>query len=142
MRAMLPESPEKIMATRITKKLKTEYVRNKLASDQKWALRSLVIIMGFQTDDEQMTGHAYHDNNEGFTGADSEFMTSLATQYKSRGSLSPKQIVHVMKKMKKYSRQVMTVIDEKKLVTCMQRDGILTQQDVAAFEANQFLEKL
>ena len=130
------------MVKRITKKLKTEYVRNKLANDQKWALRCLVTIMGFQTDDEQMTGQARYDNNEGFTGSDSEFMTSLATQYKSRGSLSPKQMTHVKKKMKKYSRQVMTVIDERKLVTCMQRDGILTEQDVAAFEANKFLDTL
>lgn len=127
---------------RITKKLKTEYIKSKLATSTVWALRCLMVVYGNQTSDEQLVGITHHDNKIGFTGTDANFMTSLAQQYEKRGSLSPKQMGFVMKRMKKYHKQVMAVVDEKKLIDCMHRDGVITTEDIENYKGELFLGEL
>jgi len=125
---------------KITKKIKDEYVKGKLATSTQWALRCLMLVYGNQTKDEQMVGITHHHNNKGFTGTDAEFMTSLAQQYEKRNSLSPKQMGHLMKRMKKYHTQVLAVTDEKKLIECMHKDGVLSTQDVEDYQGMVFLK--
>ena len=48
-------------------------------------------------------------------------------------------MLFVMKKMKKYWKQVLTVTDEKKLVSCMYRDGVLSEEDVNSYEQTLFI---
>jgi hypothetical protein len=127
---------------RITKKLKTEYVRKMLTTNKNWALRCLTVVYSNQTADEQCAGRTAHDNSIGFTGTDGEFMSSLASQYEKRKSLSPKQMAHVMKKMPKYHRQVLAVMDDKKLIDCMHRDGIVTSDDVDRYQTAIFIREL
>jgi len=91
------------------------FVKNQLATNETWALRGLVRIYENQTADEQASEHTSHDNGVGFTGIDGNFMTSLAKQYQQRGSLSPKQMVFVFKKMPKYAGQLVSISDETKL---------------------------
>lgn len=127
---------------RITKKLKTEYVRSKLATSTAWAMRCLTVVYGNQTADEKCFGVAKHDNNIGFTGTDAEFMSSLALQYEKRGSLSPKQMGFVMKRMKKYHKQVIAVIDEKKLIDCMHKDSVISTEDIEHHKGLMFIKVL
>jgi|SaaInlV_100m_DNA_2_1039680.scaffolds.fasta_scaffold13403_2 hypothetical protein len=124
---------------RITKKLRTEFVKSKLATSPAWALRALQVVYSNQTSDEKMFGVTSEHNNIGFTGTDGEFMSSLAKQYKQRGSLSPKQMGFVMTKMKKYHKQVLSVMDDNKLIDCMNKDGVLSEEDVEHHKGLMFL---
>ena len=93
-----------------TKKAKIAHVREMLASSQKWAERGLIRIFENQTEDEQAAGDVVHNNGIGFTGADAEFLSSLAKQVQAGRTLSPKQMVWVHKKMPKYAKQLVESI--------------------------------
>ncbi len=98
-----------------TKTNVTSFVRNQLATNKAWALKGLVRIFEHQTAEEQAAEVTNRENGVGFTGADANFLTSLAKQYMQRGSLSDKQMVFVFKKMPKYAGQLVSISDEAKL---------------------------
>jgi len=89
-----------------TKKDRTAYIRTMLATDARWALKALVRIYENQTEDEKVSEDTKYNNGVGFTGADGNYMTSLAKQYIAKGSLSPNQMQRVFKNMPKYARQL------------------------------------
>ena len=101
---------------KITQDQKKEFIKNKLATDARWAKHALLKIFEFQTEEEQQIEATCVHNNVGFTGADGEFLTSLAKQLERKGFLSPKQMIHVYKKMPKYWKQVMKISDQEKLI--------------------------
>lgn len=127
---------------RITKKLKTEYIKSKLSTSTQWALKCLTVVYGNQTQDEQQVGITHHHNNKGFTGTDANFMTSLAQQYERKGYLSNKQMAHVMKRMKKYHKQVSVACDETKLIVSMMADGVITEEDFESYKSQIFVKAL
>lgn len=88
------------------KKQLVDTLKMQLATRDRQALKGLVTIYGFQTDEEQEKGNTLEYNQMGFTGLDGQFLSSLAEQYIARGSLSPKQIVYVKKAMPKYAGQL------------------------------------
>lgn len=100
---------------KVTKKRISEFVREQLKTNEKWALHALTKIYDFQTEDEQNSGDTNEYNNVGFTGADGFILSSLAQQYIKKGWLSPKQKAIVMKKMSKYTGQIVKISDEEKL---------------------------
>lgn len=83
-----------------------ETIKAKLAVDDRWLLRGLVAIYNKQTEDEKAVGVTAHDNGIGFNGVDAEILTSIAQQNIARGSVSPKQLAIVRKKMMKYAGQL------------------------------------
>jgi hypothetical protein len=64
----------------IKKKEIETFIRNKLTTDDLWAKKALLLIYSHQTVIEQQIGQTTVHNNVGFTGVDSEFMSSLAEQ--------------------------------------------------------------
>jgi len=113
---------------KITKTLKGQYVKNQLKTNPVWAKKALKEIYKNQTDDEQRAGCTTHDNGIGFSGADSEFLSSLAVQLNSRGTLSPKQMIFLHKRISKYWNQVLTISNQDQLELCVTRailDGSL-----------------
>jgi hypothetical protein len=102
-----------------TQKFIKEFLKNKLGTDKNWACAALVKIYALQTDGEKVYGNTHEDNGIGFSGADGEFMSSLAVQYMKRNSLSDKQMSFVLRKMPKYWAQVFTIGDKKKLFAAM-----------------------
>jgi len=94
-------------------KLKTHF-KLMLGTNPAWALKGLLRIYANQTSAEQISERTVEHNNIGFTGADGEFLSSLATQYQRRGSLSVKQMTHVFKKMPKYWAQLLSITPEDK----------------------------
>ena len=98
-----------------TKKEIKEFVRMKLGTSKTWAQRALLKIFEFQTADEQAYGSTYVDNGVGFTGADAEFLTSLAEGLKKYNRLSPKQMTFLYRKMPKYWKQIIKISDEEQL---------------------------
>lgn len=69
-------------------------------------IRALILIYDFQTSDEKAIGETRESNGVGFSGSDSEILTSFADQYKSKGWLSHKQIAMARKKIRKYWNQL------------------------------------
>jgi len=78
-------------ASLTTKKARIAYVREALATSEKWAVRGLIRIFENQTEDEQA-------------------LTSLATKVNKGYKLSDKQMVWVYKKMPKYAKQLVESI--------------------------------
>ena len=89
-----------------TKKDRIAFIREMLGTSEAWALKGLVRIYANQTADEQSSMDTKHDNGVGFTGADAHFLSSLAQQYERCGTLFPKQMKYLLKKMPKYARQL------------------------------------
>ena len=101
---------------KVTKKLVQTYVKMQLTTNSAWALKALrTIFEQNQTEDEQSSGYAKEYNGIGFTGFDSEILSSMATQYIRRGELTPKQMKVVMNRMSKYSQQVIELSNESSL---------------------------
>lgn len=108
------------MAT-ITKAQIKEFVRTQLSTNEKWAKSALLKIFEFQTADEQVSETTREHNNVGFTGTDGEILTSFAKQLKYKGYLSPKQMNLVYKKMPKYWKQIISVSNQMKLISMVQK---------------------
>jgi hypothetical protein len=101
---------------KITKKAIMSFLKAKLSSDEKWAVRAMVrIYTENQTAEEQNASVTIEDNGIGFSGADAEILSSFSQQYISRGWLSPKQMAFVHKLMPKYWGQVASMSDEGRL---------------------------
>lgn len=88
-------------------------LQRKLATDTRWAQRALLAIYRNQTADEQVQGEVKHHNAMGFRCMDSHILTSFADQLQYRGSLSPKQMAIVHRKMPIYARQLMKFYGDK-----------------------------
>lgn len=107
---------------KVTKKNTIAYVREMLATNQAWALRALVrIYTENQTEQEKTIEDTTENNGIGFTGTDGNFLSSLAKQFITRGSLSTKQMQFVLKKMPKYARQVVAFADVEKIHAMMNK---------------------
>lgn len=100
---------------KITKKETRDFVRKQLATNKTWALKALMKIFDFQTQDEQEYEHTREFNKVGFTGVDGEILTSFAKQYLTHGFLTPKQMALVYKKMPKYWMQIIKISNREKL---------------------------
>jgi hypothetical protein len=88
-------------------------IKEKLKTDDRWLIRALLAIYNKQTEDEQANDMTAHYNNVGFNGLDAEWLSKMARFYKDRGFLSPKQLMHVRKKMLKYSGQLAKIANKK-----------------------------
>lgn len=113
---------------RVTQNQIRSFLKKQLSTNEAWALRAIVKIHEFQTADEQVCGVTKEDNSVGFSGCDAEFLTSLTRQYLTRGSLSPKQMVFVFKKIHRYWGQVKSLIPAEKLESLVVAD--LEREDV------------
>lgn len=101
---------------KLTKQNITAYVRQQLSTNPVWAVKALVrIFQENQTQEEQVIEATKEDNGIGFTGTDGEILSSFAKQQLARGTLSPKQMVIVFKKMPKYHRQVIAMSNPEQL---------------------------
>lgn len=89
-----------------TKKDRLAYIRQMVASNEKWALKALERIYQNQTADEQNSLNTKHHNNIGFTGPDAEILSSYAQQARQRGWLTDPQMRVLYKKMPKYAKQL------------------------------------
>lgn len=101
---------------KITKIQIKEYVQRQLRTNPSWALQGLTKIFDFQTEEEKEYESTHVHNGVGFTGADGEILASFAKQFKQRGSLSPKQMDLLYKKMPKYWKQIISISDQEKLL--------------------------
>jgi hypothetical protein len=94
-----------------TKKDKIAFIRDKLLLDGRWAVRGLLKIYDYQTASEQNIGATTDHNNVGFSGVDSEILSSFAEQLKNGRTLSENKMKYVHKYMPKYARQLQRIAD-------------------------------
>lgn len=85
----------------------TKALKELIATNDKAAIRALEIIYNRQTTDEKIDEETKYHNTIGFTGADAKILTSMYGFYQRNKYLSPKQMVVVKKKMKKYTAQLL-----------------------------------
>lgn len=95
-----------------TKKEKVAFVKQMLASNPAWAVRGLLKIYEFQTEAEQRVGETTEDNGVGFSGCDAHILSSFADQIKNGRQMSEKQLAIIYKKMPRYSRQIVNIVEE------------------------------
>lgn len=110
----------------ITNSSKTDeiaFYKKQLSKNPFWMLKALYVLYSFQTDSEKSEERTLEINGVGFTGADSAFLSSLATRMLNKGFnpdklkeynslflfFTEKQIVHLSKKLPKYARQLLSV---------------------------------
>lgn len=90
-----------------TKDSLVKALKEQLATRDNQAIKGLLTIYSYQTNEEQDNGYTKEYNGVGFSGFDSEILSSFAEQYKAKGWLSPKQMNFVKKYMPKYARQLL-----------------------------------
>ena len=107
-----------------TKRKYRAFLKERLSSHEEWMTRGLLKIYDSQTALEKKEQCTIHDNGVGFTGADGEFLSSLAVQWRKTRSFSPKQWKFVAKLMPRYWRQILELSDKPKLDNIMLKAGI------------------
>jgi hypothetical protein len=100
--------------------------------------RALVVLNERQTRDEQHAEHTRYLNGQGFTPADARMGTSMATFFKKRGFLSPKQLAYWRKpnvrgvaRIAKYAGQLLEIANEKAAKAMPFTNPVYQQVDVS-----------
>jgi len=124
---------------KITKKAMTEFVKDKLATNDVWATRALVVINNHQTNEERDCAQTAESNGVGFSQAHS-FLSKYAEFYEKRGFLSPKQMVTIKKFIKKYHRQVIEFSDIDKLEKAFRNKPVVIKKDPKVVQTELGLE--
>lgn len=81
-------------------------LREQLAKSDRQALKALIEVYSNQLEDEKQTADVRYRNGVGFVSSDAYLLSSFAEQYKSRNSLSKKQLDILHQKMPKYAAQL------------------------------------
>jgi hypothetical protein len=103
----------------MTKKELIAALKERLATDDLWALRALTVVYRNQTADEQARQQTIEHNGTGFSGPDAEILSSFAQQYQRRGTLSPRQMHLLRRKMPSYASQVARAADKTRLMAAL-----------------------
>ena len=89
--------------------------KEKLATNDAWALRALTVIYNNQTSDEKTSAETRYYNGKGFTGPDAKKLTSFAQYYERNGYLTERQMYVLHQKMPKYAGQLLKMSGLKKV---------------------------
>jgi hypothetical protein len=90
-----------------------EFIHARLDASQDAVEAALLAIFERQTQEEKLGAYTHVANNVGFSKWDAEFCTSLVMRLKSGKHLTPNQLPHARRKMKRYWRQLITCMTEK-----------------------------
>lgn len=82
-----------------------------IESNDKAAIRALLVVYANQTESEKSSHAAAEHNGIGFSQMDAEILTSFAQFYGRAGFLSAKQMTILRKKIVRYWKQVLTAIE-------------------------------
>ena len=92
-----------------TKSELKELLNKQIASSDNKAVHALMTIYAYQTDEEQSDGHTLDYNGVGFSGVDSQILSSFAEQYHTKGFLSEKQMKLLKRIMPRYASQLLRI---------------------------------
>lgn len=114
---------------KVTQLMIKAYIKHQLSTNPVWALKALTAIYARQTSDEQASGVTSNLNSIGFSGVDSEILSSFAVQYQKWNRLSDKQMSIVFKKMPRYWKQILSCIPADK-ITKVEQDALTYKQSI------------
>ena len=69
-----------------------EEIREKIRTDNRWAIRALMAIYDRQTAEEQDSCETLRHNGVGFNGVDASYLSRLAKFYQAKGYLTKNQM--------------------------------------------------
>lgn len=81
-------------------------IRAAITTERNRAIKALLRIYEYQTEDEKACGTVDNLNGVGFVGTDAELLTSFCKQYEIKKTLSDKQMAILFKKIGKYAGQL------------------------------------
>lgn len=97
----------------IRKEYTKEYIQNKIMTDDRWLIESLLSVYRFQTESEQKSRHTNQNNGRGFTQADSPYLSYISQWVLSGKPLNDKHKEKTRKRMVKYWKQIQVLIIHK-----------------------------
>ena len=120
--------------TRITKKEKLEFIRRRLGSKVSMAQKVLLMLYkcGQTPMERAFRGQMLEEKNgRGFTAFDSPLMTSFAEQLITKKRLSESQNQILLRRMPRYTRQVLEMVDNQELwnIILRKKTAICTKED-------------
>lgn len=81
-------------------------IKAAITTERDRAIKAMLRIYEYQTEDEKAYGTVDNLNGVGFAGTDSELLTSFCKQFERRKSLTDKQVEILFKKIGKYAGQL------------------------------------
>ena len=81
-------------------------IKGKVQTNPNWAIRGMLAIYKFQTEDEKHLRETVHNNKVGFNGVDAELLSSFSQQVIAGRTMSGKQMSIIFRKMGKYASQL------------------------------------
>lgn len=81
-------------------------IKAAITTERDRAIKAMLRIYEYQTEDEKACGKVDNLNGVGFAGTDAELLTSYCKQYEKRKTLSDKQMAILFKKIGKYAGQL------------------------------------
>ena len=81
-------------------------LRRQITTDEGKAIKALMTLFDYQTEDEKESEKTQHSNGVGFMQNDDRILTSLAKFYQDRGYLTSKQVSILMNRIGKYAGQL------------------------------------
>jgi hypothetical protein len=101
-----------VTAPVVTPVLDKTYIQALVQGNDKAAIRALLAIYDRQTESEKAAQVTKESNGIGFSGCDSEILSSFAEWYKAKGYLSPKQLAIAKRKISRYWKQLLQISEE------------------------------
>lgn len=89
-----------------SKKEIEDAIRAAITTERNRAIKAMMRIYEYQTEDEKACGTVENLNGVGFAGTDAELLTSFCKQFERRKNLSDKQMEILFKKIGKYAGQL------------------------------------
>ena len=90
-----------------------EEIQHNLSTNPKWIERSLIVLYERQTHDEQHSGETTSLNGIGFNSSDSRYLSYCSRWLLQGKHLNQKHLEKCGGKLKKYWKQIDTIIKEK-----------------------------
>lgn len=81
-------------------------IKAAITTERDCAIKAMLRIYEYQTEDEKACGTVDNLNGVGFAGTDAELLTSFCKQFERRKSLTDKQVAILFKKIGKYAGQL------------------------------------
>ena len=89
-----------------------EEIRKLIDESDTSVARAIVAVYNLQTEDEKVVKETSHSNGVGFSGADANFLSSLAQFYQEKGFLTQGQVRAGRKGIKKYAGQLVALANK------------------------------
>ena len=87
-------------------KVRVDSIKERITTDDEFAIKCMLKIFSFQTEEEKVEDKSTKWNRVGFNGVDGQFLSSVSNQYIKKGKISVKQIKAMKKCMVKYAGQI------------------------------------